>query len=107
MNTGHQGGCGTVHANSAADVPTRLEALAVAAGLSREAAHAQIGAAVHAVIHLCRDRDGQRRVAEVAVLQRHGGLVAAVPAVGFGVDGSIVTGEGARRLERLLHADRR
>ena len=35
LNTGHQGGCGTVHANSAADVPARLEALAVAAGLSR------------------------------------------------------------------------
>ena len=28
MNTGHEGGCGTVHANSAADVPARLEALA-------------------------------------------------------------------------------
>ncbi len=34
LNTGHEGGCGTVHANSAADVPARLEALAAVAGLS-------------------------------------------------------------------------
>ena len=26
LNTGHEGGCGTVHANSVADVPARLEA---------------------------------------------------------------------------------
>jgi pilus assembly protein CpaF len=28
MNTGHEGGCGTVHANSTADIPARLAALA-------------------------------------------------------------------------------
>jgi len=28
MNTGHEGGCATVHANSAADVPSRVEGLA-------------------------------------------------------------------------------
>ncbi len=33
LNTGHEGGCGTLHANSAADVPARFEALGVAAGL--------------------------------------------------------------------------
>jgi Flp pilus assembly CpaF family ATPase len=27
MNAGHEGGCGTVHANSTADIPARLEAL--------------------------------------------------------------------------------
>ncbi|MEO5652840.1 MAG: TadA family conjugal transfer-associated ATPase, partial [Marmoricola sp.] len=32
MNTGHEGGCATVHANSAADVPSRIEGLALAAG---------------------------------------------------------------------------
>ena len=32
LNTGHEGGCGTIHANSAADVPARFEALGVAAG---------------------------------------------------------------------------
>ncbi|MEJ7757856.1 MAG: TadA family conjugal transfer-associated ATPase [Nocardioidaceae bacterium] len=33
LNTGHEGGCGTVHANSTTDVPARIEALGVAAGL--------------------------------------------------------------------------
>ena len=42
MNTGHEGGCGTVHANSAADVPARFEALAMAAGMPRAAAHSQL-----------------------------------------------------------------
>ena len=37
LNTGHEGGCGTVHANSAADVPARLEALGALGGLSQEA----------------------------------------------------------------------
>ncbi len=46
LNTGHEGGCGTLHANSAADVPARVEALALAAGLGREAAHSQLAAAV-------------------------------------------------------------
>ena len=32
MNTGHEGGCGTLHANSCSDVPARVEALAMAAG---------------------------------------------------------------------------
>jgi pilus assembly protein CpaF len=102
LNTGHQGGCGTVHANSAADVPARLEALAVAAGLSREGAHAQMASALEAVIHLQRGRDGLRRVAEVAVVRRDDGVVRTSTAVAFHVDGPVTTGEGAPVLERLL-----
>ena len=78
LNTGHEGGCGTVHANSADDVPTRLEALALAAGLGREALHAQVAAGLDAVVHLVRGRDGRRRVASWHVLSRHlDGLVTA------------------------------
>jgi pilus assembly protein CpaF len=104
LNTGHEGGCGTVHANSAADVPPRLEALAVSAGLSRDAAHSQMAAALQVVVHLRRGRDGRRRVGEVAVLERTDGLVQARPAVLFAEDGAVSTGPGARRLERLLRA---
>ena len=68
MNTGHEGGCGTLHANSAADVPARIEALAMAAGLPQAAAHSQLASAVDVVVHLRRERDGARRVAELAVL---------------------------------------
>jgi len=52
LNTGHEGGCGTIHANSAAAVPARVESLALAAGLPREAAHAQLAAAVDVVLHV-------------------------------------------------------
>ena len=55
LNTGHEGGCGTIHANSAADVPARFEALGVAAGLDRLAVHAQLAAALRVVVHLRRD----------------------------------------------------
>ena len=56
LNTGHDGGCGTVHANSAEALPARLEALALAAGLGRDALHSQLVAAVQLVVHLVRTR---------------------------------------------------
>jgi pilus assembly protein CpaF len=107
LNTGHEGGCGTVHANSAADVPARLEALAVAAGLSRDAVHAQIASALQVVVHLRRGPDGRRRVSEVGVLERGERLVQARRAVLFADDGSVSTGPGVSRLQRLLRTGRR
>lgn len=104
LNTGHDGGCGTLHANTAADVPARLEALAVAAGLSREALHSQLAAAVHGVVHLVREGP-RRRVAEVCVLRRGAdGFVAAVPAVTVDRDGSLRRGEGMSTLQGILAA---
>ncbi|MDN3296167.1 TadA family conjugal transfer-associated ATPase [Streptomyces ficellus] len=88
LNTGHEGGCGTVHANTAADVPARLEALGTAAGLDRAALHSQVAAGLSVVVHLVRDRAGQRRIAEVHVLERDGrGLVVTVPALRWGAEG--------------------
>ncbi|MDP2287571.1 MAG: TadA family conjugal transfer-associated ATPase [Actinomycetota bacterium] len=69
LNTGHEGGCGTIHANSAADVPARIEALGLQAGLSREAIHGLLAAGLAAVIHLERDRDGFRRVQGIHVFE--------------------------------------
>ncbi|MFB8350129.1 TadA family conjugal transfer-associated ATPase [Streptomyces niveus] len=88
LNTGHEGGCGTVHANTAADVPARLEALGTAAGLDRAALHSQLAAALSVVVHLVRDRAGTRRIAEVHVLERDSaGLVVPVPALRWGAEG--------------------
>ncbi|WP_460868620.1 TadA family conjugal transfer-associated ATPase [Nocardioides pakistanensis] len=102
MNTGHEGGCGTLHANSCADVPARVEALAMAAGMPRAAAHSQLASALDVVVHVTRT-GGRRRVEEVAVLTRGSdGHVVATPAVTFGADGSIRTHEGADRLAELL-----
>lgn len=102
LNTGHEGGCGTLHANSPADVPARVEALALPAGLSREAANAQLAAAIGCVLHLVRDRTGQRRLAEVGVpLRTAAGLVEISTAVRFS-DGAADEGPGAARLAALL-----
>lgn len=95
LNTGHDGGCTTVHANAATDVPARLEALGALAGLGREALAGQAVSAIHAVIHLRRD-DGRRRVAEIAVVERgteHAGLLVRT-ALAVAADGRIEHGPG-------------
>ncbi|MBB5120502.1 hypothetical protein AF335_11275 [Streptomyces eurocidicus] len=88
LNTGHEGGCGTVHANAATDVPARLEALGSTAGLDRAALHSQLAAGLSVVIHLVRERGGRRRVAEIHVLDRgETGFVSTVPAAMWGPRG--------------------
>jgi secretion/DNA translocation related ATPase len=97
LNTGHEGGCGTLHANRPAEVPARLEALGVAAGLDRLAVHSQTAAALAAVVHLRRTPSG-RRVEEVGVVRRAGDLV--VVEAGWRADGGPCP--GAERLAELL-----
>jgi pilus assembly protein CpaF len=63
LNTGHDGGAGTVHANSLQDVPARLEALGALAGLDDRALARQVASAVDCVIHVERRPDGSRRLA--------------------------------------------
>jgi pilus assembly protein CpaF len=74
LNTGHDGGCGTLHANRPAEVPARLEALGVAAGLDRAAVHSQAAAALAVVVHLRRAPNG-RRVDELGMVSRSGEFV--------------------------------
>jgi pilus assembly protein CpaF len=69
LNTGHEGGCSTLHANTAADVVTRFEALGALAGLTPAAVHAQLLSAVQVVVHV-RRHCGLRFVETVAVLAR-------------------------------------
>ncbi|MCO1654196.1 TadA family conjugal transfer-associated ATPase [Pseudonocardia humida] len=80
LNTGHDGGAGTVHANSAREVPARLEALAAAGGLSRAALHSQLAAAVQLVLHMRRLRTGARVLDAVGVLGRDPDGVVVEPA---------------------------
>ncbi|WP_435245283.1 TadA family conjugal transfer-associated ATPase [Streptomyces sp. NRRL F-5630] len=102
LNTGHEGGCCTVHANTASDVPARLEALGTAAGLDRAALHSQVAAALSVVLHLVRDSAGRRRIAEIRVFARDpAGLVVTVPALRWG-ERAFVREEGWPRLRELL-----
>jgi pilus assembly protein CpaF len=103
LNTGHEGGCGTIHANSAADVPARLEALAALGGLGREALHSQLRAALEVVVALRRCPDGRRWVSEIRVLQAGpDGICQAVPALQFARSGLMARGAGYAELERLV-----
>lgn len=105
MNTGHEGGCGTLHANAATQVLARIEALAAPAGLSADAVAAQTLAAVDVVLHVARGHDGRRRLAQVAVLGRStDGRAVAVSALEFPSTepGRVVEGPGATRLAALL-----
>lgn len=102
LNTGHEGGCGTVHANVAAAVPARFEALGVAAGLSRDAVHSQLASSVQVVIHVSRGGDHRRIVSEVGVVTRRSdGLVDIVPALSR--TGSVTRrGEGFELFARVV-----
>jgi len=107
LNTGHEGGCCTVHANSAVDVPARLEALAAGAGMPRDALHSQLGSGLRLAVHLRREGP-RRRVAEVCVLRRGpDGLVVSEP--GWTWDGAAPAGQAgpaADQLDLLLNSDR-
>jgi pilus assembly protein CpaF len=80
LNTGHEGGCGTVHANSARDLPARLEALGALAGLGREAIQAQAAGALQVVLHL-RRCGGLRRLVELGVVARDADHLQVLPAL--------------------------
>lgn len=101
LNTGHEGGAGTLHANAPADVPARLEALGLLGGLPRVALHAQVVAALQVLLQVRRDASG--RVLEAVCLLLPSGpdrLAVVVPAW-HRVHGA---GPAASALARLLAA---
>ena len=81
----HLGGCGTLHANRPHDIPARIEALALLAGVSREAVHSQASAALRIAIHLDRNEFGRRYLQSIAVVRRRNavGPVQATLAISF------------------------
>ncbi|WP_233267003.1 TadA family conjugal transfer-associated ATPase [Tomitella fengzijianii] len=101
LNTGHEGGACTLHANSPSEVPARIEALAATAGdgsqFDSRGLHRQLCAAVQVVLHVRRAADGRRELAEIAVLRYGPAGCEAVPA--WTADGP---GPGIGRLRELL-----
>jgi len=83
LNTGHEGSCATIHANTAADVPARLTALGALAGMDATAVAAQAAAALTAVLHVERVRGhpGARRLVQIAALRPHGNTIRVEPAL--------------------------
>ncbi|KTS02722.1 TadA family conjugal transfer-associated ATPase [Microbacterium testaceum] len=62
LNTGHDGGAGTLHARSLSDVPSRLEALGALAGMDAAATARQVRSAIDVVVHVERTTVGRRIV---------------------------------------------
>jgi len=94
LNTGHQGGCATVHVNALADLPARLAALGALAGMTPAAVAAQAVSALDAVVHLRRD-GGRRYVAQVgAVLREPGDGWRVQPVIEVAADGAVRAGAG-------------
>lgn len=60
LNTGHDGGAGTLHASGLHEVPSRLEALGALAGLDSRALARQAVSALHAIVHLVAGPKGHR-----------------------------------------------
>ncbi|MBQ7248248.1 MAG: CpaF family protein [Lachnospiraceae bacterium] len=66
MNTGHDGSLSTGHANSAADMLSRLETMVLMGGeLPLYAIRAQIASALDLMVHLARLRNGRRVVVSI------------------------------------------
>ena len=108
LNTGHEGGCGTMHANSVEEVPARFEALGALAGMPRAAVHAQLRGAVRVVVHV-RRRGSRRRVAQIGVTRATAaGEVEVVVATTVADDPGIpaLPGPGWAALSALLSVSR-
>ena len=109
LNTGHEGGWATLHANSPADVPARLTALGALAGLDEAAVAAQAASALDAVVHLRRQSGtaGARRfVASVGVLRREttpaGAVLICEEALRVADDGRLSPGPAAAALRERI-----
>jgi pilus assembly protein CpaF len=76
LNTGHDGGIGTIHANSTRDALSRLETMVLMAGteLPSRAVREQIVSAIHLLVHVRRYEDGVRRIESVAEITGLEGL---------------------------------
>ena len=105
LNTGHEGGMSTVHANGPEEVPARFEALGALAGMPREGVHAQLREALRVVVHVAR-RGGRRHVDRVGVVvpdPEQPRAIRVVVAAASGAAG-LVAGPGLDRLVRLAPA---
>lgn len=72
LNTGHDGGAGTLHASGLSDVPARLEALGALAAMDATALARQAVSAFTIVLHLDREPGGRRRIAQAGELELTG-----------------------------------
>ncbi len=106
LNTGHEGGCGTIHANSTKDVPARLHALGALSAMTPEAVTLQAASALDLVLHVRREPHptwtSARYVEEIALLEHTDSTLRTRTALSWHNRSEPTTGPGyAELLERL------
>jgi pilus assembly protein CpaF len=89
MNTGHDGGLTTIHANSTRDALHRLDTMVAMASLNLpdKAIRQQIASAVHLIVQVTRLSDGRRKVTGITEIT--------------GMEGDILTTQDIFLFERL------
>ena len=109
LNTGHRGSFATIHANTPAEVPARLNALGALAGMSAEATHVQARAAFDLVVHMERSVGSYgntgRRVAQIGVFGLERGELTCSCAYRIDRRGRGSTGPAWEELRRVLSRD--
>jgi pilus assembly protein CpaF len=75
MNTGHDGGMSTIHANESRDAINRLEMLVgmAAPELPMWFIHRQIATAIHLVVHVARLSGGARKISQISEITGYQG----------------------------------
>ncbi len=112
MNTGHDGSLSTGHANSTADMLSRLETMVLSGALlPLEAIRQQIASAIDIIIHLARLRDKSRRTMEIAeVVGYKNGKIMLNPIYVFEEEGETPEGKIIGTLKRtqneMVHRDK-
>ncbi|WP_151952537.1 TadA family conjugal transfer-associated ATPase [Brevibacterium sp. Marseille-P9724] len=104
LNTGHEGGCATIHANTASAVPARLEALGALAGMTSEAVRSQSVTAIDVILHITRGRDGHRRLSEIAARTSSGRPAPSLPRTQGA--GTVEAGDTSAELATVWSAER-
>ncbi len=96
MNTGHDGSLTTLHANSPRDAISRIETMALMAGLDlpQQVVREQIASAVDLIVQQARLADGTRRVTQITeVVGMEGAVVTLTDVFKFREDGRTPEGK--------------
>ncbi|MBQ8184486.1 MAG: CpaF family protein [Lachnospiraceae bacterium] len=98
MNTGHDGSLSTGHANSTADMLSRLEMMVLMSlEIPLEAIRRQIASAIDLFVHLGRMPDGSRKVLEVTEVRGYEhGVIQMQPLFRYEPEQEAATGKGRK-----------
>jgi len=103
LNTGHQGGCATVHANSAADVTARIEALGLLAGIPLSAVHSLFCSAISLIIEVRNIPGVGRKISGLHLVELNSGKARIEPVYNW-LTGEM-SEEGIESFETLIRRE--